>query len=96
MSISGKPEPIADASVAALAKPASVALVPLAPASERSNGHLWRWSPEATFVAHLMACARQVPQTRRIRRATAADAQNAYRTRQTPATKTGDRTLQVV
>lgn len=76
-------------------KPACVALVPLNPAAPRSEG-IWRWSPDASFVTQLMACARQAPQTRRVRRATAADAQTAYRTRQAPASQPGRRMRQVV
>jgi len=45
-----------------------------------------QWSPahislprhDPTFVAHLIATAEQAPQTRSLRRATAADAQAAY------------------
>jgi hypothetical protein len=77
-------------------RPAGVALVPLSPAAPRSSGLWWRWSPNAAFVAHLMACARQAPQTRHVRRATTADAQTAYRTRQAPASVAGRRMRQVI
>jgi len=35
--------------------------------------------PDPTFVAHLIATAEQLPQTRSLRRATPADALSAYR-----------------
>jgi len=87
--------PLLDEDIAS-AKPACVALVPLNPASERPNQHGWRWSPDASFVTHLMACARQAPQTCRMRRASVADAQSAYCARQTPAALIGSRTRQIV
>jgi len=50
-------------------------------------------SPEASFVAQLMTCARE---RRRIRRASPADADSAYRSRQAPETEAGRRMRQVV
>jgi hypothetical protein len=66
-------------------RPASTALVPVTTRIERRSRRRWyRWAPDPTFVAHLIAEAQQVPQARRVRRASLADAQAAYRTRQTP------------
>ena len=55
----------------------SRALVPVAPAAapERPLGR----RPSAVFLAHLIASAQQVPQTRARRRAEPADAMAAYR-----------------
>ena len=79
------------------AKPPCVALVPMVTAakwSRISNAQLSL--SNSTFVAHLIATAEHVPQTRSLRRATPADAQAAYRSvkdHNHPAT-TGLRTKQ--
>jgi hypothetical protein len=68
-----------DDGVLADAKPPCVALVPIVTAA--------KWSPisssqlslsNSIFVAHLIATAEHVPQTRSLRRATPADALTAY------------------
>ena len=60
-------------------RPASAALVPVAPRIERRARRRWyRWSPDPIFVAHLIAAAEQVPQARTLRRGSLADAQAAY------------------
>jgi len=74
----GRPEQTVDDGVLADAKPACVALVPVV-----STVH-WSRVPDqqrsrADFVAHLIATAEHVPQTRSLRRATPADAQTAYK-----------------
>lgn len=67
---------------AAAAKPASVepvpsrALVPLEPPARIPR--LRQPRPDASFVTHLIAMAEQTPQTRTLRRATAADARAVY------------------
>jgi hypothetical protein len=68
-----------DDGVLAEANPACVALVPVTTSAQWSPapGRLPR--PNPVFVAHLIATAAQVPQTRPLCRATAADAQSAYR-----------------
>jgi hypothetical protein len=77
--------------------PTGTALVPFTPHIERRSRRRWyRWAPDPVFVAHLIAEAQQVPQARRIRRASPADAQSAYRTRQTPALNAGSHTRQVI
>ena len=59
------------------AKPACVALVPVAPTVRRSQVPDQQLS-RADFVTHLIATAEHDPQTRSLRRATPADAQSAY------------------
>ena len=55
------------------------ALVPVVPIQERTSPHHHvSTRPNASFVAHLIATAEQVPQTRTLRRATSADALAAY------------------
>ena len=73
------------------AKPASRALVPLAFTERRARRRWYRWAPDPIFVTHLIAEAQLVPQARRMRRATPADAQAAYRPRQMPAQDVGGR-----
>jgi hypothetical protein len=92
----GRTEPAFDDTAASAAKPASRALVPLAQTERRLRRRWYRWAPDPIFVTHLIAAAQQVPQTRRVRRATPADAQAAYQTRQSPARDVGSRTRQVV
>ena len=77
-------------------KPACVALVPVASAAEWSPSHSQRSLPSSIFVTQLIATAEQVPQTRGLRRATAADAQTAYRATQKPIQGTGSRTRQII
>jgi hypothetical protein len=80
MSASDRPEPTADDGVVLDAEPACMALVPMVrptPWSQHFDRPMSR--PNSTFVTHLIATAEQVPQTRSLRRATPADAQNAYR-----------------
>ena len=79
------------------ARPASTALVPLTPRIERRSRRRWsRWLPDPIFVAHLMAEAHQVPQARKLRRASPADAQSAYRTGHTPTQNAGSVMRQVI
>jgi hypothetical protein len=75
-------------------RPACVALVPVIPRVH------WSRVPDqqasrADFVAHLIATAEHAPQTRGLRRATPADAQTAYRARQSQAPGAG-RTRQII
>ena len=75
--------------------PACVALVPVAPSVQfLSKRPLPR--PDSTFVTHLIASAEQVPQARRLRRATSADAQLAYAARPNPRPRIGLRTRQLI
>jgi hypothetical protein len=88
-------ETAADAS--ADAKPACVALVPMveaAPWSAIPGRGMPR--PNCTFLAHLIATAEQVPQTRSLRRATAFDAQAAYNANQHRVERTLVRTQQLM
>jgi hypothetical protein len=79
------------------AKPANTALVPLAPRIERRSRRRWyRFVPDPIFVAHLIAEAQRVPQARTSRRASPADAQSAYRTREMSAQGAGNLTRQII
>ncbi|HZR74338.1 hypothetical protein [Bradyrhizobium sp.] len=78
-------------------KPASRALVPLATFIERRARRRWyRWSADPIFVTHLIAEAQYVPQARRIRRTSMADAQAAYRPHPSPTEDIASRTRRVV
>jgi len=77
-------------------KPACVALVPVIPSAQWSPSHGQRSPPSSIFVTQLIATAEQVPQTRAVRRATAADAQIAYRASQHPLQGAGSRTRQII
>ena len=86
-----------DDGVLADAKSPCVALVSIVTAA--------KWSPisssqlslsNSTFVAHLIAPAEHVPQTRSLRRATPADAQSAYSTNQHRLQGAGIRARQII
>lgn len=96
MSDGGRPEQATDNGVVADARPACVALVPVAQQTEwtRTAGQPCS-RPASTFVAQLLATAEHAPQTRSLRRATAADAQTAYGAHR-QAAGTGIRTRQVI
>ena len=78
------------------AKPACVALVPVASAAQWSPRPSPRSLPSSIFVTQLIATAEHMPQTRGLRRATAADAQTAYRANQKPVYSLGGRTRQTI
>jgi hypothetical protein len=76
MSGCDRPEQAIEDGVFTNAEPC-VALVPVVASAE------WKHTvslprPNSIFVTQLIATAEQAPQTRHLRRATAADAQNAY------------------
>jgi len=75
--------------------PACVALVPVTPSVQWSP-RVATPRPDPTFVAQLIATADQAPQTRRLRRASMADAQTAYAAGQTRRRGTGFRTRQTI
>lgn len=85
-----------DDAAAEAAKPESRALVPLAFTERRARRRWYRWAPDPIFITHLIAEAEQVPQARRVRRASLADAQAAYSPRLRPAQNAGSRMRQVV
>lgn len=90
-------EPATDDAATSAAEPASRALEPLATFIERRSRRRWyRWAPDPIFVTHLIAEAEQVPQARRIRRASMADAQAAYGPHPTSPQGVGSRMRQVV
>jgi hypothetical protein len=79
------------------AKPPCVALVPMVTAAKWSRISSTQLSlSNSTFVAHLIATAEHVPQTRSLRRATPADALTAYSTNQYRLHGAGMRARQVV
>jgi hypothetical protein len=95
MSGSERPEQTADDGVQTDVRPACVALVPVV-----STVH-WSRVPDqqasrADFVAHLIATVEHAPQTCSLRRATPADAQTAYRARQSQPPGAGGRTRQII
>ena len=92
MSDSDRTEPETDETAA---KPASTALVPFTSSARRAYSYRWRWAPDPIFITHLIAEAQQVPQSCRLRRASPADAQAAYRTHLGPIGNIGLRTRQV-
>jgi hypothetical protein len=71
------------------------ALVQVAPAIQWS-AKLPLPRPDPTFLTHLIASAEQVPQARRLRRATSADAQSAYEPRRDQHPSVSFRTRQVI
>ena len=77
-----RPEQAPDDGVFEDAKPACVALVPVAQEAQWSRPQVRRAPPDPTFVAQLIATAEQIPQTRSLRRAATADALSAYRSHQ--------------
>jgi hypothetical protein len=92
-----RPGQTIDDGMLADAKPPCVELVPMVTTA--------KWSPisssqlslsNSTFVAHLIATAEHVPQTRSLRRATPADAQNAYSTNQHRLQGAGIRARQII
>ena len=77
------------------AAPRCVALVPVVASTEWARPASQPRS-SSIFVTHLIATAEHVPQTRGLRRATAADAQNAYSARQPQGPRAGIRTRQII
>jgi len=94
---SGRPEQAADDGSLPEPQPACAALVPMPPSSQWSQAPSRPLSrPSSIFVTHLIATAEQAPQTRSLRRATAADAQTAYGASQHPVGHAGTRTRQII
>jgi len=93
----GRPEQTIEDGVVADAKPACVALVPVTASAQWSQAPSRPLSRASSiFVTHLIATAEQAPQTRSLRRATAADAQTAYGASQHPVGHAGTRTRQII
>jgi hypothetical protein len=89
------PEPTVEIGVFADLEPACVALVPLVAATQWPQIQSFCRS-DSTFVAHLIATAEHVPQTRGLRRATPADAQTAYGAQPAPGLDAGVRTRRII
>jgi hypothetical protein len=86
-----------DEGVLADAKPPCVALVRMVTAAKWSQISSSQLSlSNSTFVAHLIATAEHVPQTRSLRRATPAEAQSAYSTNQHRLHSAGMRARQII
>ena len=92
MSGSDRPEQMVNDGAVADAPAACVALVPLDQAAQRSGTGRPPARPSSLFVTQLIATANHAPQTRGLRRATAADAQTAYGTNRRPILGAGFRT----
>jgi hypothetical protein len=92
----GRPEQTVEEGIRAEAEPACVALVPVISSAQWSQAPSQLPRPNSIFVTHLLATAEQVPQTRGLRRATAADAQSAYRANQHQVQAAGIRTRQII
>jgi len=95
MSGIGGPEQTADDGVID-ARPACVALVPMAEPVRRSRTLTRLSRPDPTFLTHLIATVDHAPQTRHNRRAAQADALSAYRAHEPMDQTTGVRTQQVI
>ena len=78
------------------AKPACTALVPLAAPARRLHNLRRSWLPNPMFVAHLIATAERVPQTRGLYRASFADAESAYHANGSAIRGAGARTRQII
>jgi hypothetical protein len=76
--------------------PAGVALVPVTEGSQRPSMLRPLSRPDAGFVAHLIATAERLPQTRNLRRAAPSDALQAYAARLQPAQRLGRQTRQII
>jgi hypothetical protein len=77
-------------------RPSCVDLVPLAPAARRARITRATTRPDPTFVAHLIATAAHLPQTRNLRRAAPSDALSAYTAQPQSQATTGSRTRHVI
>jgi hypothetical protein len=74
----GRPEQTVNDGGIGDARPACVALVPMVQRTEWTRTASGPSRPASTFVTQLLATAEYAPQTRGLRRATAADARTAY------------------
>jgi hypothetical protein len=92
---SDRPEQTEDGVFEDVAPPPCVALVPVVAAAEWARPASQPRS-SSIFVTHLIATAERVPQARGLRRASAADAQNAYSANQHQAPRAGIRTRQTI
>ncbi|CCE02879.1 hypothetical protein [Bradyrhizobium sp. STM 3809] len=74
----------------------SLALLPVTRGYERRATTVGAARPDAGFVTQLIATAEQLPQTRTLRRAAAADVHNAYAARLQPVARAGGRTREII
>jgi hypothetical protein len=96
MSGSGRPEQTEYEGDVTDARPACVALVPMVQPTEWTRTSQQPSRPASTFLTQLLATAEHAPQTRALRRATAADAQTAYSANRSQAGMAGIRTRQII
>lgn len=94
MSGSGRPEQAIEDGVFTDAEPC-MALVPVVAPAEWTHT-VSQPRPNSIFVTHLIATAERAPQTRHLRRATAADAQSAYSAHQHQVPGAGIQTRQII
>lgn len=88
-------EQVLDGEVLDADEPGCVALVPVTQSVRwLPKGPITR--PDPGFVTQLIATAAQAPQTRSLRRGSAADAQTAYGANRTPRYLTGFHTRQTI
>src|SRR5258708_38709733 len=92
----GEPEQSVDDGVLPEAKSACVALVPVTSSVQWSQAPRRLPRPNPVFVTHLIATAAQLPQTRPVCRATAADRHSAYRAHPRPVQAARMRTRPVI
>jgi hypothetical protein len=76
--------------------PACLDLVPLTPTDRLARIARQVTRPDPTFVAHLIATAAHLPQTRNLRRAAPSDAHSAYTAQHRPQPAVGCRTRQTI
>ena len=96
MTGSGRPEKTDRDGGVADARPPCVALVPMVQPTEWTRPARQTTPPASTFVTQLLATADYAPQTRSLRRASAADAETAYSASRRPAPCAGIRTRQII
>jgi hypothetical protein len=97
MTGSGRPEQTDHDGNVADARPPCVALVPMVqPTQWTRTASQPSARPASTFITQLLATADHAPQTRNLRRASAADAQSAYSANRLQGPCAGIRTRQII
>jgi len=76
--------------------PGALALLPADRSTDGRATLVRAARPGAGFVAHLIATAEQLPQTRHLRRATTTDAHSAYAAKLQPTAAVGGKTRQMI
>lgn len=95
MSTVDRADPASDDSLET--RPRCVALVPVIPSAQWSNGPGRRWPPNSIFVTQLIATSEPAPlQTQSSQRTAIADARSAYKARQSLGRGPGSQTRQII